>query len=947
MSKKTFSAPNEYKTIPINKSSNNDALNLVLEIYHFILLIFNIIFNNQSGITNLIYSMINAFKGVNPFFVLLCYFSYTFAFKFTHHGIKENYIYSIYFPKANNLTVIKYENLKKNNKIVPGSPVTEPVDLFSNYIFDSIQEEDFLKDIPLTDIMKNFEDSSFIKNNSFKYMKTDLYKKYGNKTLLKINLDDLEKMVRSSLISERQANFFWGVLLMEKTDIKNKINYKDKCENEEDEEFFAPVIEAILVCPTLFLGYIIGDYLDKSRYKNSIILNAIIIILSFYILKIGCSNSLFLGCSFYFCLMYFFKRFIDSVYVKLKFQKKDFNIFSTNLGADNLTQFFLKFIFLLLLTVFSFIISKILFESFVAYLSFYFFLFTLFVFLSNCVDYVYNPMLLSPIKDIILFSLGILNFMITRFHNILSHFYFQQYTLAECLRKDGQTKRKAIIEVPSNSFCLISDLFTLLCIHYLEDFLSQNIKVSFLNISNHKSFTSEDVLWLIGYIIPTVILYIGVEQNDYMCLIISLYMTRILLSNFNKIFNIKLVKTVTSLLTLRYLLFNYLIMNSKDSYLFKLFGIEVSSFKLLMLKGTILLQILRINLLNLENLKRKGNNKKTELEEIAKEAAEEILRKVEMVSKMNNQNNNPIINKKQKKFKTFQIQVFKPDKHYGILKYFYTAIEIFLNFMGIIMIFYIFQNTKIHWMIYILYLILLLILFFKGTTTIFRYETSNEYHFIYCLKFIASIRLLVISYKVSSFLYLLSHLNLIVLIIIYCGLTEKKNYGISTLSSLYLIIAAITLNSNFLILESISFNIIPFVFNYIGFNNIDRNAKKLFPVQFIDQSKSHAIINNNTENEIKEDINLNEEINSENEQIVRKENKRFDFILPLCFPLFTILIVNIYGVKNIFIWMHYLNEAFFKKYLINMEKVNIFFLAKDTEILNELNWIKRIINLIK
>ena len=54
-----------------------------------------------------------------------------------------------------------------------------------------------------------------------KYMKTDLYKKYGNKTLLKINLDDLEKMVRSSLISERQANFFWGVLLMEKTDIKS------------------------------------------------------------------------------------------------------------------------------------------------------------------------------------------------------------------------------------------------------------------------------------------------------------------------------------------------------------------------------------------------------------------------------------------------------------------------------------------------------------------------------------------------------------------------------------------------------------------------------------------------------------------------------------------------------------------------------------------------------
>ena len=58
----------------------------------------------------------------------------------------------------------------------------------------------------------------------------NLYKLYGNKTVFRLDLEDLEKMVNASIISERQALFFWEVLLqdkVEKAKIQNMKYYNE------------------------------------------------------------------------------------------------------------------------------------------------------------------------------------------------------------------------------------------------------------------------------------------------------------------------------------------------------------------------------------------------------------------------------------------------------------------------------------------------------------------------------------------------------------------------------------------------------------------------------------------------------------------------------------------------------------------------------------------------
>ena len=75
------------------------------------------------------------------------------------------------------------------------------------------------------------------------------------------------------------------------------------------------------------------------------------------------------------------------------------------------------------------------------------------------------------------------------------------------------------------------------------------------------------------------------------------------------------------------------------------------------------------------------NEKNSELEEISKEAAEALLRKVEIVTRIDK--------KKNKKFKTLQIQVIRPEKQFSLKAISYVNFDFIWNYFNICVVFYI------------------------------------------------------------------------------------------------------------------------------------------------------------------------------------------------------------------------------------------------------------------
>ena len=166
----------------------------------------------------------------------------------------------------------------------------------------------------------------------------------------------------------------------------------------------------------------------------------------------------------------------------------------------------------------------------------------------------------------------------------------------------------------------------------------------------------DDSLWLLGFLIGIFICVVGIFKQEYMCLAVSMYLIKIVMEYFSKIFTVKFVRCIFDMMVMLFVIANSAITNKRDEYLTALFIGPQSTSNILyyVFKLIGLFQIFFFIMLNFDYVYSGFNEKNSELEEISKEGAEALLRKVEIVTRIDK--------KKNKKFKTLQIQVIRPEK---------------------------------------------------------------------------------------------------------------------------------------------------------------------------------------------------------------------------------------------------------------------------------------------
>jgi hypothetical protein len=290
----------------------------------------------------------------------------------------------------------------------------------------------------------------------------------------------------------------------------------------------------------------------NSKIRGSLIFNLFCVLISFKLLYALYKNEYYLSSNFFFILIiYINKNLIDSIYLKLKYKRKDFEIFSTSLMAFDSKQFHLKFIILVNITCVSGVLSIFFFKSFINYIVFYICLFTLMVFLSNCIEPIV-PYYLKPIKNIIIFATGIINFLLSKFAMkflILKSIRFIKRTNSiffKNFRYDYEYNFK------NDSLYFISDLFSIFCFDYFNGYLEFQIEVNLL-INNYnensneikKSKLSKESLdrfdsWMLILWVSMIIGVISIFKKEYKCLIISIYLVKVLMNYFCHFYEMKL-----------------------------------------------------------------------------------------------------------------------------------------------------------------------------------------------------------------------------------------------------------------------------------------------------------------------------------------------------------------------------------------------------------------------
>ena len=162
----------------------------------------------------------------------------------------------------------------------------------------------------------------------------------------------------------------------------------------------------------------------NSKIRSSLLLNFLSLFFLYNLISNLYENKYYVASNFIFILlMYTNKNLIDSVFLKLKFKRKDFEIFTSNLMAINSKQFFLKSLILLNSTVLSSILSILYFKFWLNYILSYLFLLSLISFLGNSLEEI-SPHYLKPIKNIIIFFVGTTNLILSKL--ILKSVFFNK-----------------------------------------------------------------------------------------------------------------------------------------------------------------------------------------------------------------------------------------------------------------------------------------------------------------------------------------------------------------------------------------------------------------------------------------------------------------------------------------------------------------------------------------
>jgi len=310
-----------------------------------------------------------------------------------------------------------------------------------------------------------------------------------------------------------------------------------------------------------------------------------------------------------------------------------------------------------------------------------------------------------PIKFFMLMMIGILNFLVTNFHRRISKF-----------SREG----------PSDTFYIVSETFSFICISYMYEYLytqANNIShlmsekdnkssqfydriasatTGYKEHSRNFSF-SEDSLWLSVFLLIFLCSNVGISQGKYLVFLFSLQYFKIAFKIFSSIFKYKVIRIILIPSLFFILIVNHVISSKNDRFLFEALGIVNTSLitfcKFVTRLGGLVF-VLLIIISNFEFVAVLDDKTGRDNRNI-----EQVLKKLQVSA---------TYEKKKKKLKSIEIHVGGQEKTpFSFMNFIYDNCDIIMNYFLVCLVILFIKEVEKNYFIIIFYSLLLAILFIR------------------------------------------------------------------------------------------------------------------------------------------------------------------------------------------------------------------------------------------
>ena len=615
-------------------------------------------------------------------------------------------------------------------------------------------------------------------------------------------------------------------------DINNNNNYNDGYILIQNNDFylfnFIPLITSLITFISFFFLYITIKITYYSKISNSFMINIIGLYLNYKIVSYLYSSSFYIASGFIFILfLYFYKCSIDSLYCIFKFNRNDFEIYSIRLCADNIRQFWLKFTILFFGTLLSGFLSMNYFKLFFNYIAFYLCLFTLIIFLCNCleknylVEYKYS-------KSILIFILGNVNFAVNK---LLRKKYYEENDIEPNKINDN---------IPNvNSFYFISDLFSLFCFDYIDDYIEYKYQYYLSKKKKIKKiFNLNDFVFILLFVVFLIISIYGIIFKEYISYFIALILAKKFNKYFPSIFNYSIGRIFNHFMVLIFIFEQYEISTTGDEYIINtMINLILGRDNAILLFKFIGLLFFLINLVNSNYLYYYSDDCHQNLYRYFKTFNE--FRNISDILENNtfendNDNDNDETNSDDEDFlnlnideitnlyrKKYKIKIIANNTSYIKIKRNLFAIDFSLCYLDMILttVFAVYYEYNVF--LKILYIIIICFLLSRKFFLLNEIKGNVFYFIYYVISFIFSSRLIFFTCIDSFYFTIIMHLNMFSLLTYYC-FSNRRNLFVTIFIILHLFIAYYQKLFTFLL-----FNLVFLILTLIFMNFRDKEKYRI------------------------------------------------------------------------------------------------------------------------
>ena len=374
---------------------------------------------------------------------------------------------------------------------------------------------------------------------------------FSTKSKLILEASDLEYFVYSSILTYKESiMFFESLIEIQKTKFEKKLNDLNGNLNPEIYHLKLFPLKSLLCLFLVILLTAIIFRIAKLNFVMCFMCTIFSYCMSDFLYKNGYYNisSIFLG-NIPFCFLQILYKFLRYYGIN----QEDYDVLHDNIKSTS--QFTLKLIILLILSIIFGLFTFLKYRTFLNYLVFYFGIVKILVLTTSHLS-TYASNIFQPLYNLILFFVGLFNFIFTNFHYKIKRFS------KEGLNPDSNSLNNF------DNFYLVSQGFSLFAFTHLQEFLfahTSNISdfliQKYTNVQNFsknfeklkldyreqfKYFSLNDSMWLIVFSFGIIILITAIYNNQYSTFLLGLYYLQITLSIFNKVFKFNVVGTVFS-----------------------------------------------------------------------------------------------------------------------------------------------------------------------------------------------------------------------------------------------------------------------------------------------------------------------------------------------------------------------------------------------------------------